>query len=154
MRLRFNRGRRTGDNNLEFELNIVPIIDCFTILITFLLSSGAFIAIGNLSVSVSGGEGSVSEAKPAPVQISVYLDDLRNIRLDVTGAITKKIEFKAIEGKRDLVGLKNQLTATQADWPDQKSVTLESSSELPYEELILVMEAIKHSHEDVLLGGF
>jgi biopolymer transport protein ExbD len=34
-----------GGNGQEVELNITPIIDCFTVLITFLLASASFLSL-------------------------------------------------------------------------------------------------------------
>lgn len=148
------RPRRThAANKLEFELNIVPIIDCFTILITFLLSSGAFIAIGNLSVVVSGG-GESAGNKTDAVNLTLFVDETMQMRLEVSGVLQKKVSLNPMSGKRDLAGLKQELAQIQEKFPSQKALTLEAKSEVPYEELIHVMEAIKNTHPDVLLGGF
>lgn len=148
------RPRRTHSaNKLEFELNIVPIIDCFTILITFLLSSGAFIAIGHLGVSISGG-GEAAEAKAESVNLTLFLDENEVMRLEASGGMQKKVSFQPKESKRDLAALKQELAMVLERFPTQKVVTLEAKAEIPYEDLIHVMEAIKSTHPDVLLGGF
>ena len=38
----------------DFELNLASMIDCFTVLIAFLLASSSFLSIGALDVSVIG----------------------------------------------------------------------------------------------------
>jgi biopolymer transport protein ExbD len=44
-------GGESGKKSREFDLNLAPIIDCLTVLITFLLASAAFLAIGQLTAA-------------------------------------------------------------------------------------------------------
>ena len=46
------RGKRKHAGETDFELNLASIIDCFTVLITYLLVSASFISLGILDVSV------------------------------------------------------------------------------------------------------
>ena len=46
-----NLGNSSGQ---DVDLNITPIIDCFTVLITFLLASASFLSIGFFEVYTPG----------------------------------------------------------------------------------------------------
>lgn len=52
----------------DFELNLAPIIDCFTVLITYLLVSASFLALGSLDVTLpsvaDSATGEVAGAEP------------------------------------------------------------------------------------------
>ena len=38
----------------EVELNLTPVLDCFTVLITFLLASAGFLSIGFFEAALPG----------------------------------------------------------------------------------------------------
>ena len=48
----------------EVELNITPIIDCFTVLITFLLASASFISIGFFDAYTPGNSADPGQSEP------------------------------------------------------------------------------------------
>ena len=54
---------RHGELEQDFELNIASIIDCFVVLIAFILISTSFFSIGILDAEVSGGGADASVAK-------------------------------------------------------------------------------------------
>src|SRR5450759_4468663 len=56
-----NLGSSSGQ---EVELNITPIIDCFTVLITFLLASASFLSIGFFEVYTPGTTASAQTLEP------------------------------------------------------------------------------------------
>ena len=51
-------------NGQEVDLNITPIIDCFTVLITFLLASASFLSIGFFEAYTPGNTADPNQAEP------------------------------------------------------------------------------------------
>ena len=46
-------GNFEGSGGQDFELNLASLIDCFTVLITFLLASASFLSVGILDAGVA-----------------------------------------------------------------------------------------------------
>src|SRR3954464_8653245 len=97
--------RRKAETEQDFELNIASIIDCFTVLITYLLVSASFISIGVLDVSsVSGAQS--PEVKVPPLTLSVQMDQAKIRFLKVTGGDAAKqlVSVPAKQGAWDFEG--------------------------------------------------
>ena len=56
-----NMGSSSGQ---EVDLNITPIIDCFTVLITFLLASASFLSIGFFETNTPGSASDPTQGEP------------------------------------------------------------------------------------------
>src|SRR6476659_682938 len=92
-----NVGGEGGGGSQDFDLNLAPIIDCFTVLISFMLASASFLAIGVFDASVAANTGaSNSNAKPPPIRIDIELTMSKELALKVEGKmnLTKKIAPK------------------------------------------------------------
>jgi biopolymer transport protein ExbD len=76
-----------SSNNQDFELNLASIIDCFTVLITYMLVSASFLSLGILSVTVASvNEEHTSETpveSPQKVQLSVLVKDDHTVYVKV-----------------------------------------------------------------------
>jgi len=53
-----------SSNSQDVDINITPIIDCFTVLITFLLASASFLSIGCFEVSTPGNAADAAQIEP------------------------------------------------------------------------------------------
>ncbi len=143
-----------GDTKLDFELNIVPIIDCFTILVTFMLAAGVYISITALEVGVSGEKAAITETKKDGIEITVRMLQNKSIRFEVSGEASRKQTFQSVQGSWNYEGLATELKATLDSHQNQKSLTLIAHPEISYQEVIKAMEISKRTHPEMLLGGF
>ncbi|MGZ3709823.1 MAG: biopolymer transporter ExbD, partial [Bdellovibrionota bacterium] len=78
-------GVSSGKGSQDFELNIASIIDCFTVLITFLLASASFLSIGIFDAGVAAGAAESKDSKPPSVQILVELQPDHRLSVKLTG---------------------------------------------------------------------
>lgn len=142
---------RTVDR-LDFELNIVPIIDCFVILITFMLAAGVYVSIGILEVGVSEKDGiPVAQEKPA-LEIKVEIKQNNTLALTISGKAKQSLSISPKNKKWDFQKLGVELSQVKSKWSDIGTVTLYSHWEVPYQNVIEGMETIKRTHPEVLLG--
>lgn len=132
-----------------FELNIVPIIDCLTILVTFMLASGVFISIGLLDVGVSASGAALAavDGNP-PIDIQVELRADKTFKLKVNGRENRE------QAIANLDQLSTELKAIRKRWDTVKAVTLISYKELAFQDVVKSMETIRKTHSEVMLGGF
>jgi biopolymer transport protein ExbD len=127
---------RSGE--LGFELNLAPIIDCFTVLITYLLVSAAFVSLGAFEVSVPA----VTSAEAAPgsvppsVQLTVRLRADRALSLELSGAETRATGIRVQD-------LASGIRQVKERWPALASATLIAEDDAPYEDVVTAVEAVK-----------
>jgi len=153
-----------GGQNQDFDINLAPIIDCFTVLITFLLASASFLAIGifDTSVAVPGA----SSDKTATVSVRVDVELLPNLEIyfklsgappvkgkgQTGGNYTKKLA--AIGGKWNTKQLLEEIAAVQTKFPGTTSMVLTAGDDIEYEHVVKIMETMRTKVPNILLGGF
>jgi biopolymer transport protein ExbD len=143
-------GSRRGGMAQDFELNLAPIIDCFTVLIAFMLASASFLAIGifDAGANAAGAAASQSQA-PDPVSIQVEIKGLSRFEVRVTsGKSTSKSEFNTRET------LRGELNRLKKEWPQLQTATLSADDSVEYKEVILTLAELRSQFPATLLGGF
>ena len=75
-----------GNSNQDFDLNLAPIIDCFTVLITYLLVSASFISLNSLDVGIAATGDTAAAANPStpPLALTAELKDMKMLELTFT----------------------------------------------------------------------
>ncbi|MDR3607395.1 MAG: biopolymer transporter ExbD [Oligoflexia bacterium] len=153
----------SSSSNQDFELNLAPIIDCLTVLITFMLASATFLSIGILDAGVAaGGSAAATEQAPPPVNLTIELGHDKNFVLKVTGkenrvipiAQTTKGVPAGTAANYDYETLLQQLAQVEAKWPTVKAITLSADNSVEYEDVVRAMDSIRKTIPVVLLGGF
>ena len=149
------RRTRRGSNG-QFNVNIVPIVDCLTILVIFLLASGVYVTIGMLDVSLAdGGEAQAMESKQPDVSLKLQLLGNNTMRIEVQrGESISEDRIAKSGNKWNYRGLASKLKYYRGQFPKVKTITVEAQKNVPYEHVVEVMDVTRKSHPDVLLGGF
>jgi|GEM_PF-5751282 len=140
--------------SLEFEINIIPIIDALTILVTFMLAAGVYYSIAMLDVKVSGGASDTVPVQKAAITITVDVDETLAVDVKVTGQETREVRLEAVNAKVDSVRINQELDRLKVRFPQIVTTTLIAKKEVHYQHVVNAMEAIRKTHPDVLLGGF
>jgi biopolymer transport protein ExbD len=157
-----NFGSDSGGDSQDFDINLAPIIDCFVVLITFMLVSASFLSVGLLDAGVSAGSPSTTQAPP-PVQIEIELKSNRLLEIKVSGKESRNLQINGIPAKTptvdsqnewDLITLATKLGELKTAWPTAQGLTLKASDTVDYQSVVLVMDQVRKTHPAVLLGGF
>jgi biopolymer transport protein ExbD len=138
----------------DFELNLASIIDCLTVLITFLLASTAFISIGILDAGVAAAGTEAASATPPPVTITLELSAAHAISVKTAGKASSSTSIAAAGETWDLPALSQRLQALHQQWPTVEAVTLNAGDSVEYKDVVQVMDTARKSIPVVLLGGF
>jgi biopolymer transport protein ExbD len=142
------------DNSQDFELNLASIIDCFTVLIAFMLASAAYLSIGILDAGVAAAGATASSEKPPAVNVTVELDQDQKMVVKLSGKVTNTIPIEAQGGKWNYEALTQNLTSTHSRFNDVNAVTLTANNAIAYKDVVKTMEVIRKTMPVVLLGGF
>jgi biopolymer transport protein ExbD len=137
----------------DFDLNLAPIIDCFTVLITFMLASASFLAIGIIDSSVAASGSGAQDQKPPALRVEVELSTKKEISIKVTGKQKLDKKLVAKDNDYDATALVNEVEALKRSWPDTKALVLSAQDDVEYLQVVKMMEALKSHIPVVLLGG-
>lgn len=131
----------------DFELNLAPIIDAFTVLIAFVMISTAFASIGILDAGVAAGGDRALTQNPPPVRVAVEVKRDDHFLIQVTGKENRSLEAG------DESSLKQQLDAIKKKWPAVNGIVVSADNAIPYEEVVRTMDLVRGSFPAVMLGG-
>jgi biopolymer transport protein ExbD len=152
-------GGEGGGGNQDFELNLAPIIDAFTVLITYLLVSASFLTLTVFDVGVSAnGEASAEQTNPSetPMTMEILLSASKEVALKVTGGAEKldmTIPIAAINGNWDLDALNARIQQAVQRYPALVDASLSAESPVRYKEIIRVIESVKKVMPKIFLAG-
>lgn len=139
--------RRGGSSSLEFDLNLAPIIDCFTVLITFMLASASFLSIAIFDAGFITSE-SVGDTNPPPITVELHIKNIKSYEVIVKGKrnSTDKVDSPAGAGQA-IMDIKSQ-------FPMLDSVTITAEDSVTYEAVVKTMEKLRPIMPSLVLGGF
>ncbi len=135
-------------NHSEIELNLAPIIDCFTVLIMFLLISASFLSIGIFDTGVSATESTSTQNSHSSDVIQIELRALHSFHVSVSG---QSFELPAKNSEWDYEGLLLKLSGYKN--PDL-TVILSAKNEIEYNHIIRTLDRLRPTFKNVVLGGF
>ena len=136
--------RSHGGPSQDFELNLAPIIDCFTVLIAFLLATASFLSIGFLEAGAAAqraGSGVVQEPR-----------SILRVRLIGHG---EAAEFE-LSGKKLRLPVA-ELESRSQEWknahPNLETATLEADDAVEYRAVVEAMEKLRAAIPTIQLSG-
>lgn len=136
----------------DFELNLASIIDCFTVLIAYLLVSASFISLTAMEVDVAVPGFSSAPSPEDQVELTMDLDAHRNILVKVTGPSAGAFLVPAKSDQWDTLALAEKLASMKASIPGIASVMLTAERSVEYRDVVAVLEAAKPHFPDISLG--
>ena len=121
------------------ELLLVPMIDIFTVLVTFLLMTAVFSRITIVDLNLPS---STSGAVPSEVGFRVEVI-VRDSGLELTNGSAVIARIPKAEGEYDLETLSDLVVSLKRDHPDKNAASVLLEPDIAYDHLIQVMDAIR-----------
>jgi biopolymer transport protein ExbD len=133
MRTKFRRRMRK-----PAELLLVPMIDIFTVLVTFLLMTAVFSRIAIIELDIP------SSASAAVVEPRFRLEVIvREEGLELTNGSALIAAIPKVNGEYDLKTLSELALSLKRDYPDADDASVLLEPDIAYDHLIQVMDAIR-----------
>ena len=120
------------------ELLLVPMIDIFTVLVTFLLMTAVFSRIVILQIDLPSAAGT----KPSEPTFRLELI-VRNEGFELSDGKQLIGTIPKVNGAYDLKTLSEQAIAVKREHPEANDASVLSEPRVPYDELIQAMDAIR-----------
>lgn len=143
-------------NSQEVDLNIVPVIDCFTVLITYLLVAASFLSLSALEVETASSSdlAPMTTAEP-PASLVIDLLSDKTIKIQSLGGPLKGFQPVVIpkNGKDwDWGTFNDRLQKIQKRWPSITDVTVNAEKKVIYKDLVRSVEGAKAKFKKVYLA--
>lgn len=134
------------EKDLDFDINILPILDILSVLICFLLLTAVWIQIGTLDTRQAIGDNSVVDAKKNPPSLFITINTQGGIELSARDLPNAKKYEDRIQGSTQGVNwaaLEQKLQALKAKFPDLKTGIVRPEAQASYGDVIRVMDKLK-----------
>jgi biopolymer transport protein TolR len=143
-----------GKKTVDFQLNLIPMIDLLSVLISFLLMTAVWTQVARIDVKQQPNLPS-DEPTPPPEEEKINLTILikaSGYSVSKKGTVVKEIEKKGEE--YDSKALNEVLKTVAAEHPENHDVTVTSEDKVPYQELITVMDmCLTHKLDGISVAG-
>jgi biopolymer transport protein ExbD len=144
-----NLGSNSGQ---EVELNITPIIDCFTVLITFLLASASFLSIGFFEVYTPGTTASAETMEP-DVEIVLKVSANQSVEMKLKGK-RNGVTHYLVNDPAALEKLEKEIENLKIEKLTLNQILITAENDVPYQNMAKVMDALQKSAIPVVMGDF
>jgi biopolymer transport protein ExbD len=150
-----------GSADGDVELNLAPIVDCFTVLIAYLLVSMSFISLGIFDVGVAATGDPTQAVEPStppeiPLTLSVAMSMANKLDIHLTGGIRHLDQTTTLEptpAGYDTEGLQANLEKLKGLYPDIKEVNISADPTVKYKSIVQVIAASKKKIEKAFLAS-
>jgi len=133
------------------ELLLVPMIDIFTVLVTFLLMTAVFSRIAIMQVDLP----SSVAAKPTEPKFRLEII-VRQDGFELSDGKQVIANIPKASGAYDLNALTQSVLAVKREHPTSEDASVLSEPKVPYDELVQVMDAVRSAElpaTDELVAG-
>lgn len=149
-----------GDSGQDVELNLAPIIDCFTVLITYLLVTASFLSLAALDVGVSAtGTATpppVADNTPPPMVMSLEAMANGDIKINVRGGVSGR-EYpylvRGAAGERDENQLLSRLEEIKKKWPEITEASVSAEPTVVYKDIVKVIKKVQEAMPKVMIAS-
>jgi len=120
------------------ELLLVPMIDIFTVLVTFLLMTAVFSRIAIMQIDLP------SSAAPTPSEPKFRLEIIvRQEGFELSDGKQQIGAIPKVAGAYDLSGLSAHVLEVKREHPTSEDASVLSEPKVPYDALVQVMDAVR-----------
>ncbi len=137
-----------GSSSQEVDLNLAPIIDCFTVLITYLLVTASFLTLAAVDVNVSetGAAPAVTAGQP-PMSMMLEIKAGGDITIAVQGGtLTHEIDInvKALQNSSENIEeLESRLRELQSKWPAIQDASVTADPTVIYKNIVETIHKVQ-----------
>lgn len=134
-----------GKKELNFEINILPILDILSVLICFLLLTAVWVQIGTIDTKQAIGDNTTTAGKnPPSIWLTVEQNGSVTLSLrDMPNAKNLESQVPANSSGVNWDSLNQKLQALKNQWPDLKTGIVRPSPQTPYKDVIKLMDQLK-----------
>ncbi len=146
----FDRYKRSV-NEAAPDLNVIPVMNLFMVLIPFLLLGATFFQIGVIPTSLPTHNPTESDVPKTPKTVLVNLvveEDEMRLTCDSVSLTPEELDdlaqtFPNSGGTHDIGALQAKLESLKTTYPESNTLTVIPHGDLQYQELVRVLDATR-----------
>ncbi len=131
--------------DLNFELNILPVLDILSVLICFLLLTAVWMHLGTIDTKQAIGDNAASgEKNPPSLWVTLAKDGSIQLSLrDVTKAKSLEDSISKLSTGVNWAALESKIQALKEELPDLRTTVVRPEAQTSYGDVIRVMDQLK-----------
>lgn len=133
------------EKSLDFEINILPILDILSVLICFLLLTAVWMQVGTIDTKQAIGDNSTAGAvNPPSLWVTLQKDGSVQLSLrDIPKAKTLEDRVARTQAGVNWQSLESKIQALKAQWPELKTGIVMPEARSSYGDVIRIMDQLK-----------
>lgn len=134
--------------DLNFEINILPILDILSVLICFLLLTAVWVQIGTLSTQQALGDNSTAGAKNPP-SLWIGVAENGNLQFSLRDVKVKTNLESSVAAQNSAVNwnaLNQKIKTLKTQIPELKTVVIRPEAKANYGVVIKIMDQLKQNN--------
>jgi len=156
-------GNRRTRTDPDVEINMVPIMNMFLVLIPFLLMSSSFLHLKAIDTSVPvravPDTAQQEEEKKSDIVVTAVVKlTYKGINISVTSDELSEAQLAALDNRIDwqeddelmMTKLSAILKGIKAEYPKSNTLILSPAEDVIYEDIVSVMDAARRDGKDTL----
>jgi biopolymer transport protein TolR len=130
---------------LNFEINILPVLDILSVLICFLLLTAVWMQLGTIDTKQAIGDNSTAGAtNPPSLWVTLQKDGTVQLSLrDVPKAKNLEDNIARTSNGVNWINLEAKIQALRTQWPDLKTSIVRPEAKTSYGDVIRIMDQLK-----------
>ena len=134
----------------DAQVNIASIIDCFTVLITYILAAASFLSLGALDAGIAGTDsGQKALSTEVAVVSSVHLHMVNENQFQMKMVVNGQKSESAVV----FTDIPEKVMTFKNANPTLKTITLSSEDQVNYQDLVKVISVLKKQQLSVVFSG-
>ena len=137
-----------GKKDLNFDLNLVPMIDVLSACICFLLMTVVWVQVGSMQVNQAMGAKSEDQKKNPP-SVLVFMDQTGGLELSLRDlervSPLSKVSLRGAGGQLDWSRLQTFLEKLRANVPEVKTALIMPHARSNYQDILSVMDGFRRT---------
>lgn len=132
--------------DLDFEINILPILDILSVMICFLLLTAVWTQVGALSTKQAVGDNTISK-KENPPSLWIQVEKSGTLRLSLRDVKTQNVQAETtLTGNSkgvNWVALTKKIQSIKSQFPKVNTVIIRPEAKANYGVVIQLMDQLK-----------
>ncbi len=146
-------GTKNKEMDQDVNINITPLVDCFSGLMTYLLVAASFISLLVIEASIAG-EGLSEANSNIKVSLEMRLKPNKNLSFILTGEENKQLDVPStLSGEWNMESVMFALEKFKSNYPTIDSVIVSAENEVLYKDIVKIVDASKDFLPVVFIGG-
>ena len=143
-------GSSNNGDDLNFELNILPILDILSVLICFLLLTAVWVQIGTIDTRQAIGDNTAeAQANPPSLWVTVEADGSLQLSMrDLPKKQTMEVPVARSAKGVNWAGFEQKIQDLKLKFPELKTVIVRPKEQTSYGDVIRIMDQLKKNAID------